>query len=436
MKGSADQHPKRIALLHFAGPPTVGGVEWTILQHARRMAEAGYAVRVVAGTGKPFDDRVETVVVPELGSRHPDVLAVKRDLDAGQVTPAFDSLRERIAARLRESLADVDVLIAHNVLTLHKNLALTAALHQRVNAGAIHPAPLRFGDYRDSPRRRIIGWHHDFAWTNPLYRNQLHAGDPWDLLRRPWPNVGHVTVSESRRRELAGLWGIDSGLIAVVPPGVDPAEFFDWQPLTRAVVDRLHLLDADILLLLPARITRRKNIELAVKTLAALRQATGLDARLIVTGPPGPHNPANDAYLQSLLALRRDNRLDDAVHFLYELGKDQDKRVEIPDAVIGDLYTLADALFFPSQQEGFGIPVLEAGLARLPAFCADIPPLRETGDGLAHYFDPDADPPAVAALIADTLAPDRPGLLRRRVRHRYTWSRIFRDRIIPLLERT
>ena len=364
---------KRIAILHFAGPPTVGGVEWTMLRHARLMADAGYAVRVIAGTGSPFDDRIEVVVVPELGSRHPNVLAVKRELDAGNVTPRFHALGDCIEARLREWLRDVDVLIAHNVLTLHKNLALTAAL----------------SNYLTNKPTNTLGWHHDFAWTNSLYRDQLHDGEPWDLLRRPWPNVRHVTLSESRRHELAALYGIDLEMIAVVPPGVDPAEFFNWQSLTRVIVDRLNLLDADLILLLPARITRRKNIELAVRTLAELRQQTGLDARLIVTGPPGAHDPANDAYLQHLLALRRELDLDRSAHFLYEFDlahpatsarresvtpdsepsghrpDGNDTHLNIPDSVIGDLYTLADALFFPSQQEGFGIPVLEAGLARL-----------------------------------------------------------------------
>jgi glycosyltransferase involved in cell wall biosynthesis len=408
---------KRIAILHFAGPPTVGGVEWTMLQHARLMADAGYAVSVIAGAGKTIDERVETVIAPELGSRHPEVLAVKKELDRGQVTARFHALRDRIAARLRELLAGVDVMIAHNVFTLHKNLAFTAALSRLI---------------REQTRQRCIGWHHDFAWTNPLYRDQLHAGEPWDELRRPWPNVRHVTVSESRRRELATLYGIEESHIAVVPPGVEPADFFNWQPLTRAMVDRLDLLDADIILLLPARITRRKNIELAVRTLAELRRRTGLDARLIVTGPPGAHNPANDAYLRDLLDLRRTCGVNDAAHFLYELG--ESGSLSVSGAVVGDLFTLADALFFPSQQEGFGIPVLEAGLARLPVFCADIPPLRETGARLVHYFEPNAAPSLVAERVADVLESDRPGLLRRRVRQHYTWSRIFRNQIIPLLE--
>jgi glycosyltransferase involved in cell wall biosynthesis len=139
--------------------------------------------------------------------------------------------------------------------------------------------------------------------------------------------------------------------------------------------------------------------------------------------------------LQSLLALRREQNLDDSAHFLYELDVSAaGQGLKIPDAVVADLYTLADALIFPSWGEGFGIPVLEAGLARLPVFCADIPTLRESGGGLAHFFDPNADPSAVATLILDVIESDQPGLLRRRVRQRYTWSQIFRDRIMPLLE--
>jgi glycosyltransferase involved in cell wall biosynthesis len=393
-----------------------------MLRHAQLLIDAGYAVRIIAGAGARFDERIEAQIIPELGSRHAEVLRVKKQLDAGHVTPEFDRLRAQIEARLRQALSDVDVLITHNVFTLHKNLALTTALHQIV--------------CRDSMPLKHIAWHHDFAWSNPLYRDQLHDGAPWELLRRPWPYVQHVTVSHARQKELAKLYAIDATQIKVVPPGVDPALFFGWQPLTQTLVDRLKLLEADIILLLPARVTRRKNIELAVRTLAALRTHTALDARLIVTGPPGAHNPANAAYLQSLLALRSELGIDRAAHFLYEMGARQDKALSISDAVMGDLFTLADALFFPSQQEGFGIPVLEAGLARLPAFCADIPPLRETGAELATFFDPNGEPGAIASQIAARLASDQAGLLRRRVRQNYTWTRIFDDHIRPLLEST
>ena len=142
----------------------------------------------------------------------------------------------------------------------------------------------------------------------------------------------------------------------------------------------MDLLAASPLLLLQVRITERKNIELAIQTLAVLRSQFPA-AKLVVTGPLGPHNPANTAYFQKLTALRSGLDLESAVVFLVEHSSEY-----LPDAVIADFYRLADALFLPSREEGFGIPLLEAGLAGLPVFCADIPALRELGGDNAAYF--------------------------------------------------
>jgi glycosyltransferase involved in cell wall biosynthesis len=65
------------------------------------------------------------------------------------------------------------------------------------------------------------------------------------------------------------------------------------------------LLDADPLILLPARITPRKNIEMALQVLASLRESHPA-AKLLVTGPTGPHSPTNLGYLESLIELRRE----------------------------------------------------------------------------------------------------------------------------------
>lgn len=338
---------------------------------------------------------------------------MQAELARGRVPAGFHALCARIGEKLGAALAGSDAVIAHNVFTLHKNLALTSALHMFLQGPAAPPV--------------AVAWHHDLAWTSGQYRPELSAGQPWDLLRTPWPGVRHVTVSAARRAELAKLYGIGEEAITVVPAGVDPARFFKWEPLTVELVARYNLAAAGTIFLLPARLTRRKNIEQALRILAAYREQTGEDARLIVTGPPGPHNATNTTYLDALLAQRRQLGLAAAAHFLYETAP------AIPDEVMADLYQLSDALLFPSSQEGFGIPVLEAGLTRLPVFCSDIPPLRETGDGAAHFFDPQADPAITAAAIVTHLEADRAHLLRRRVRLGYTWAGIVEEQVLPLL---
>jgi glycosyltransferase involved in cell wall biosynthesis len=408
-----------IAILHYSGPPIVGGVENTVYHHSRLLAEAGYVVQVIAGRGEAFHPQVVFQTLPELDSRHAEVLAVKGELDRGQVSPHFHDLCARIAVALRTQLGAADVLIAHNVFTLHKNLPLTAALHTLLVEERCGPP-------------RVLAWHHDLAWRRPQYATEVHPGYPWQLLREPWPGVDHVTVSEPRRADVAELYGIPAGDIHVVPPGVDLARFSCWTQMTGRIVKSCELLDADLILLLPARITRRKNIELAMRTLACLRQQTGLDARLLVTGPPGPHNPSNKTYLQHLQALRQELGLAGAAHLIYELGQPDEPLV--PDeATVVSLYLVADALLFPSLDEGFGMPLLEAGLVRLPIFCSNISPLQATGGAEAHYFEVRAEPAEVADLIARRLLADPAFCLRRRVRQEFTWRRIVQRRLIPLL---
>jgi hypothetical protein len=99
-----------------------------------------------------------------------------------------------------------------------------------------------------------------------------------------------------------------------------------------------------------------------------------------------------------------------------------------------DLFHLSDALFLPSREEGFGIPILEAGLARLPIFCSDLPTLRHLAGGWATFFSPDEDPCRIAEVIAHRLEQDPGYQMRLRVRSSYTWQAVYTQQIAPLLE--
>lgn len=408
-----NQKPKKIILLHYAAPPVVGGVESVLGHQARLLADDGYFVQIVAGRGAQVDERIPFVTLPLADSRHADILAVKAELDAGRVPGEFTRLTERLTQALENITLGVDYLIAHNVCSLAKNLALTAALKNlSTRPGAPH----------------LIFWHHDLAWTTPRYRSELHDGYPWDLLRTDWPSVTQVVVSKLRQRELAELLGVPLDRILVVPNGLDAGRFLKLEEQTQSLVEELNLLLAEPLLLLPVRITPRKNIEFALRTMSYLREKYP-HAILVITGPLGPHNPANVKYFERLVALRSELGLENAVHFLAEYSHEY-----LPDEVVADFYHLADALFMPSREEGFGIPVLEAGLEGLPVFCADIPTLRELGGEWASYFSPDGDPGEVAAMIACRMESDPVFGLRVQVRRGYTWKQVYRESIKPLFE--
>ncbi|HEX2622230.1 MAG TPA: glycosyltransferase, partial [Phototrophicaceae bacterium] len=150
---------------------------------------------------------------------------------------------------------------------------------------------------------------------------------------------------------------------------------------------------------------------------------------------PGPHNPGNMGYLGELLDQRLVLDLQNAAHFLYELS---DPPLMVDDSTIANLYQISDALFFPSTQEGFGIPLLEAALAGLPVFCSDIPPFRQTGGNQVSYFDPLTNTPeaidVIASGVLETIIASPTCQFRRRVRQQFRWNRIIQAQLVPLLE--
>lgn len=381
--------------------------------HARLLADAGHAVRIVAGRGGSPDPRVAFVTVPHADTAHPEIIQVQAELDAGRVSESFQRVVDVLVDALSAALAGVDVVFAHNVGSLNRNLALTAALHD---------VTVREGG------PRLILWHHDLAWALPAYRSSLHPGYPWDLLRSGWPRVTHVTISEARRADLAALLAIPPVEIRVVPNGVALADLLGLCPATLDLVRAAGLLGLDPLILLPARITPRKNVELALRVVAAMRARGRPAAGLVVTGPLDPHDAASGAYLRELRALRRDLHLEAAAVFLADMLAEP-----AGDALVHDLYRLADLLLLPSLDEGFGIPILEAAVHRLPIVCSDLPALRDLAGDAAVYVAPDADPGEVAGFVLTRLDDDALVTFARRVRTEYAWEAVYRRWIAPLL---
>ena len=255
----------------------------------------------------------------------------------------------------------------HNVFTKHFNLALTAALGILMEDGAI---------------RHPIAWCHDFSWTSPSSRTRVHPGYPWDLLRTAHPGITYVTVSARRQGALADLFGCPAEQIHLIYNGVDPATLLGLSPAGLDLAERLDLFGADLILLMPVRVARAKNIEFALQVLAALKQS--LHPKLIVTGPPDPHDPESMAYYHSLQELRRSLGVRMMPASSSNRAQMHPSHISSMTAV-GDLFRMANVMFMPSHREGFGMPVLEAG-AGVHGLCGYPCRRRDTATRMSPSF--------------------------------------------------
>jgi glycosyltransferase involved in cell wall biosynthesis len=97
----------------------------------------------------------------------------------------------------------------------------------------------------------------------------------------------------------------------------------------------------------------------------------------------------------------------------------------VPDDDLAALYQACAAFCYPSLQEGFGLPVLEAMRSGAVVVAAGVPSLREVGGDAAMYVDP-TDTAAISAGLQAALDPNgRRAEIARRARERaakFSWE--------------
>jgi len=409
----------KIAILHYTAAPTVGGVEAVIQCHIPLMLGAGEKVTLFAGRGsrEALPEGVEFRLIPEMDSQHPQIAKASQELEKGHLPADFETLASSLEKTLEPLLAPYDHVIAHNLFTTHFNLPLTIALSRLLDRRRL---------------RGFIAWCHDLSWSSPTSHQKVHPGYPWDSLRTFRPDITYVTVSQARRDELAGLLDVPLERIKVVYDGVSPDDLLGLSPNGAALIDRLGVWASDLVLLLPVRITRAKKIDFAFEVVARLK-AADLRPLLVVTGPPDPHALSIMEYFRSLQDLRRDLGVEKEARFVYESGLDPDQPLIIDTGLVSELYRVSDTLLMPSDHEGFGMPVLEAGLVGMPVFSTEFPSAKEIGGRDIFRFDKEDSPEKVAELIQIWAENDPVHRFRRRVRQSYTWQTIFDHDILPLL---
>ena len=409
----------RIVFLHFTAPPIVGGVEAVIAEHVRLFREAGYPTLIVAGRAadEPEEDLGEVVIIPELDSENPQYLEIHESLEKEIVPNEFGRLRSSIQRQLEEMLQRDDIVIAHNIMTTHFNLALTAAVHEAVHAGRLP---------------RLIVWCHDISrHVNPERDTEQYHGGPWDLLRTRIQGASYVAVSTARQESLASILDCSPSQIQVIPNGVDPVELLALSEVGRHLARAYGLFSAELVILMPVRITRVKNIEFALQVLNHLKQS-GMDVRLVVTGPPDPHVPEIRGYVDDLKDLRKKLSLEEDAIFVNDGTTRHPGPLLIEWPVVAELYRVADLILMPSIREGFGMPVLEAGLVGRPVFATSIPATQELPD-FQYLIQKDEPAESVAERIRQWAASDATHAQRVQVRRDFTWQGIFARKILPLI---
>jgi mannosylglucosylglycerate synthase len=393
----------KIAIVHYTSWPVIGGVENVIRQHAQLISRHGHEVAILCGEGAAFARQIPILAVPELDSRDDCVRAAQREAYDGRPGQAYFRLLEKLKIQFSQFFRKFDRLIVHNVFTMPFNLAATQALSGFAEQGV-----------------KTIAWTHDLAAANVDYK--IPSNRAFDLIRERQTRVKYVTISEARAAEFKKLTG--SEVDAIIPNGLDFAGTCAITPeVTELVRDDL---TNSIILFYPTRILERKNIAFALQIVRALCDL-GVQVRLLISGALDPHNRFSAEYFAGLKQLAADLQIQASVAWVNDL-------FFVDEAQLHSLYRVADGILFPSRQEGFGLPLLEAAAYRLPVFCSNIEPLKSIAPSGTLLFDLRDAPRNIAEKIRNSLGNDDIFKSRKRLLSNYSAERLFREKTEPFLK--
>jgi glycosyltransferase involved in cell wall biosynthesis len=124
-----------------------------------------------------------------------------------------------------------------------------------------------------------------------------------------------VAISKLRGQQITELLSLSPVQMMVVPNGIELATDHG-------------LFEARPVMLFPSRILRRKNYELVIRIVAALKEQ-GQRAKMLLTGPPDPHNPQTAEYARELRALAAQLKLEEDVLFVSQILEAMGQKGEV-----------------------------------------------------------------------------------------------------------
>jgi glycosyltransferase involved in cell wall biosynthesis len=398
--------------LHYSCPPLVGGVEEILRHHAQVLTRFGQKVSILAGMGESFSETFPVVIHPLLGSQNPQIKSAHADCLKGQYA-ALREVEEKIYEILSDWSKNLDILIAHNVLHMPFNLPLTLALRRLAFRGDV----------------KVVSWAHDSPYVRSHLPEYLKH-PPWISLKLPHPRISYVTISDSRRsafkRHLKGIeW-------RVIYNGIDPADFFYLSSESVRLFKELNFPERDLVVVQPSRITPRKNLGLSLEIIHGIK-SLGCNVLFILTGAYDHHEGRAVEYYRLLRNKIEELALSDNVAILAEYAFVDGSHLVPRRTFIRDLYLMADLLLMTSRDEGFGLPLLEAGMIKLPIACSRIKPFLEIGEDVC-FFRIDDPPLFIAGRIMEYLSRTTTHEMYRKVMRQFVWDTICKNQILPFLK--
>lgn len=301
----------------------------------------------------------------------------------------FDKDVDTIYKRLKEILADADVVLTHDIV--YQNAALKHNFASRQAA-------------KELPNVKWLHWIHSATAPNMLNVIRPIFSDQYlQLVQTPFPNARYVYPNKYAIPSVAKNFGVSNEEVVCVHHATDICDFLGISKEVEQLVYEKDLLMVDAMATYPCRLDGGKQVEMVIKTMAMLK-GFGLTIRVVVVDF---HSTGGEklTYRDRIKQIAIDYGLSEN-ELIWTSEQRKEWHVEVPQSVVRDFQLLSNVFIMPSVSETFSLVAQEAALLKqVLVLNQDFPPFRSIygEDAIYAKYSSRAD---IMADISETIRGD------------------------------
>jgi glycosyltransferase involved in cell wall biosynthesis len=235
---------------------------------------------------------VKEFKIPEIHGTHPKIKSITDKIVNTEINSEmmklFKEIKNSLKKEIAKALNGAKICFVHNIPAMHFNFPLTIAINELTE------------ELKDV---KFVFWIHDSIVLRDQWKSFL---DQWPFTQLHYQNecIKYITITNYRADQLRSLkkpYRLED--IEVIPNGINAENYIKLDRVTLLL--KREILDIeweDLSILMPIRITPRKNIEFGLRIVAGLKKYLAsqdfecvdenkcirrpVKVKLVITGPP------------------------------------------------------------------------------------------------------------------------------------------------------
>lgn len=337
---------KKVAVLtDFFNPDFAYSLVSVASNQIKMLLRAGYSPRVLVDDHFPDPEKEPNKVPYPWNSVELFRLPSIPRSNFVELHDGWEADLEKMTKVMREGLKGIDVVLTHDLI--YQPAQLLYQLSARRIAEERNGSLFFLNLTHSATTPALIS-------TTNKYLQAAKQKFPFSYLCYP---------NEASKPRLARNFGYEENEIKFTPHATDFCEFMGFLDITKKLVDERNMLDADIVMVYPARLDRGKQLEFNILMMSELKKL-GCSVRFIAQDfHSSVKGDDKWKYREELKKLAAEHGLSLDIEVTFTSEFDESLRVRCPRQMVRDLMLLSNVFCLPSVSETYSLVAQESALS-------------------------------------------------------------------------